>query len=889
MLQIVEKTGAKNIVLRHSGNVFHDALAFVRQGETQFHVKRGNGEDYDLSYISNMEVFPEQIRATILESSGGYPVYPEFLDYDEEDEQNLCLDFLHQFDRAEFECLDEYTIAAAKVILKHTDSEVLFLDERARWFLPDSEKLSIVEHFEDEKTDHTLRVTSNPMELGVSTGDYSFLCSIAAFQNVFFWQELTAGKKGAVQYVEILLSRTTGIGGILDHLTMAARVFATRGWKEYLSPGCTQYPDVILNKYFRIRNKPEDAVADNTVLLNNYSAFSITWFFQQHPADFDESIMSDMLREDIDEYADAILKGKRTLGILARGTDYTLLRIGDNKIHASVAQMVPTIRRWMKEGNYDQIFLATEDEDIYEAMHREFPDDLIVIAQERYSTSEFREHGSHLLADLEKELSTGSDYEEELEDTTVNYFYALMILSKCNAFLCSGECNGYEVVRSFNHGRFERIYRFSVGVTGEPGTEGWKAVRPLGAGVFARAAYPEEKAFYITFRFRMDDPVSEGAIRDAWEKTMKVYPYFTRAVVKRSRIYYITENPLEFVINDTVDVIEPGTAAGNFHSVTICYHGKTLVFYIDHVVTDGTACRLVLETFFYYYFCALDHTCYPVPEDVRTLQDGPAADAETNAYDMVPAIHPQKAWASETDGGSAFQYPEMPEDGTELTWDNCGSYRISIPSGEFMDYAHSVEGSPSSVLFQLAIQSLQRMDPENRLNYNVLIPVSVRNVMGNPGSLLHQVVHWLYSCEAENVLGDERNKELNRGFRERLKTFAEPDNIKRMCGIYHGITDGIKQAIASNMLDELMQGKKKTQVSFFSSYVGSLMTGEYGSRIQIESMHVMPQKGCIFYMLEIGGRFYIFMYLGSKADRYALDMAEHMRKLGMKHVVFDAV
>ncbi len=884
MLQIVEKTKGIHTVLRHGEKVFHEALSLVKKGETYFHVDCGDGHGYDLAYVTNMEVFPEQLRKTIETSSGGYPIHPEFLDYDEEDAKNLCLEFLHQFERAEFECLDEYTIATAKVLFKNTDSEVVFQDERARWFLPDSEKLIIVEKFEDERSADVLRVTSNPMELGVSSGDYSYLSSIVAFQNVFFWQELIAGKKTDIQYAETVISHTTGIGGILAHLTKVSRVIATRGWKEYLSPGCTRYPDEILSKYFKIRSKPDDATKENTVVLDNYTALSITWFFNQYPADFDETIMSDMLREDIDEYAEAVLKGKRTLGILIRGTDFTLLRVGDNRIHATVPQMVPTIRRWMKEGNYEQIFLATEDADIFEAMHREFPDHLIVIAQERHSLSQLKEKNSNLLADLEAKLNTGSEYMEKLEDTTVNYFYALVLLSKCDGFLCSGSCNGYEVVRSFNHGRFEKCYQFSVGVTGEPGTEDWKALRPLGAGLFARAAYPEEKAFYITFRFRTEDPVSEAAVRDAWEKTMKVYPYFTRAVVKRSRVYYITENPLDFVITDTEDVIEPGTAAGNYHSVTICYHERQLVFYIDHVVTDGSACRSVLETFYYYYYCALDHTSYPVPEGIRTLKDGPSADAETNAYDMVPSIDSQKAMAS--GNGAFFQYPERPKEGRELTWDDCGSYRICVPSGEFMEYVNSVEGSPSSVLFQLAIQSMQRMNPENRLNYNVMTPVSVRKVMGNPGSLLHQVVHCSYTCEAAHVLGDERNKELNRDYRESLKAFLKQENIKKMCGIYHGITDRIKQAIGSNILDQVIQSRTIIPKSFFSSYIGKIVTGEYGSRIQLEGMHVMPQPDCMFYLIEIGDRFDLLLYLGAKTDRYARDMTEHMRELGMKHADF---
>ena len=68
------------------------------------------------------------------------------------------------------------------------------------------------------------------------------------------------------------------------------------------------------------------------------------------------------------------------------------------------------------------------------------------------------------LYELEKKLHSGKDYEAALEDTTVNYFYALYMLSKSDAFMCSGQCNGFDVVRAFKEGAFEREYKFSAGM-----------------------------------------------------------------------------------------------------------------------------------------------------------------------------------------------------------------------------------------------------------------------------------------------------------------------------------------------------------------------------------------------------------------------------------------
>lgn len=44
---------------------------------------------------------------------------------------------------------------------------------------------------------------------------------------------------------------------------------------------------------------------------------------------------------------------------------------------------------------------------------------------------------------------------DRVTDTTINYFYALYVLSKCDGFLASTLCNGVNIVRAFNEGRFE--------------------------------------------------------------------------------------------------------------------------------------------------------------------------------------------------------------------------------------------------------------------------------------------------------------------------------------------------------------------------------------------------------------------------------------------------
>ena len=146
------------------------------------------------------------------------------------------------------------------------------------------------------------------------------------------------------------------------------------------------------------------------------------------------------------------------LGVLIRGTDYVINSMPANLRQADVETMIPMIREWVQKYGYEKIFLATEDRDILNRVREAFPGKVLAVAQERYSISDFR--GARFISELDQKVSDEENSEAALEDTTVNYFYALYLLSECDGFICSGNCNGDNVVRSFNKGKFQNYYKF---------------------------------------------------------------------------------------------------------------------------------------------------------------------------------------------------------------------------------------------------------------------------------------------------------------------------------------------------------------------------------------------------------------------------------------------
>jgi hypothetical protein len=223
-----------------------------------------------------------------------------------------------------------------------------------------------------------------------------------------------------------------------------------------------------------------------------------------------------------------------------------------------------------------------------------------------------------------------------------------------------------------------------------------------------------------------------------------------------------------------------------------------------------------------------------------------------------------------------------------LTKDDCRAYCISVPGDEFMTYAKSVGGSPMSMLAIFFARAAQRVHPENNLPINVMSPVSIRKVMGNHNSLLHQVVHTRYTFRNEDLEKDDAS--LNHMYREFLKGFTSEQNIRRMCGVYRGICESYEKAFASGALDTLITEQRAAgNVLLSVSYLGTLRSAEYGKRIRMSAFHVMQEKGVMLQVTEVGGQFYIDWYQGFHGEMYAKAMRDLMREAGMPGAVLTRV
>ena len=884
MLHIAKRNPEKLPALRHGAGVFRDALEKVRAGERRFHVTDPEGKvpDYDLVYTPNMELFPEQIRGMILEKTKGELVYADYTEYDGESPEYLCLGFLRQFDRIEIERADEYSVAVARAALAYTELPVFCADARILWFLEDAGRVTLQDPLPAERGPKALRIVPDPFELGFMKRDWSLISSVAAFQNLFFWQAMTRGRKGPFRYLEVVLTGTTGIGGVMSHVSRFSALAKEKGLLTFLRPGCTRYPERMLCKYLRFPPKPSDADDGNTLVTESlHSVFTTTWAGFLSGPGFDEHIFTDRFLGEMREYADAVLGGRRTLGVLARGTDFLTGDFGPERKQANAEQMFPVLREWLAEGNYDRIFLATEDREILDRMRAAFPGRVIAVAQERISAADLREKGVTLISDYEKRIREGQAYLDALEDTTVSYFYALYLLSRCDAFLCSGRCNGWDTVRSLNGGRFGRERMLNVSAEGEPGTEKWKEIRPVDAGMLARGSWPASRPYFASLRFDLKEPADGPALRRAWEKTLKAYPYMGYAIgTRKARLVYL-ENPLPFVFDEADAAAEPSGRAGNFHTVTFAYRGNTLRIRADLVAADITGLRLVLETFF--------RRCYSGPDGQEDPPvDGPVPGQEDNAFLLAEAEDPAKLLSRGT-VEKGFVPGETGGEGLFPRGEDCGAFCIAVPAEELRERAAALGGTVLTASAVFLARAIARLHPENALPVVIRTPLSVRETMGNTHSLLPQSVNADYAFTAKD-LAELSDAELNSRYRAFLDGFRAEGNIRKMCAVSRGICEGNVKAYAGNVLEKItLRQMEKRGPMIRVCDAGTLRAGKSGGRVRLTEAHGMPEKGITLVAAEAGGTVCLDWYQGMKTDRYARAMAGLMTEAGLENVTLERV
>lgn len=155
------------------------------------------------------------------------------------------------------------------------------------------------------------------------------------------------------------------------------------------------------------------------------------------------------LKKNEDTYCNII---NESLGVLIRGTDYNAWIDKDHAKQASADEVINKIYEVMEEWkNYQNIYLATEDKEIYETLKNEFGSRLFVNEQQRFSLQKYKK-----VLYFAYDMKQKNGYKNGFD-----YIQTLWMLSKCESLIASGNCGGTYEALELNDGNYKNIYIFN--------------------------------------------------------------------------------------------------------------------------------------------------------------------------------------------------------------------------------------------------------------------------------------------------------------------------------------------------------------------------------------------------------------------------------------------
>ena len=191
-----------------------------------------------------------------------------------------------------------------------------------------------------------------------------------------------------------------------------------------------------------------------------YTASIMKNIMDKYSEDVDLSWSKGIYNQSISEYLEEKSKiflpyPEKTLGVLARGTDYVNTHLANHSVHASKEQLGEKIEELMKKWGLGYCFIATEDEGYFEYFKARFGEKAFFTDQERYKVKP-----GEMLAEMHRK----NPEKEDGWKLGADYILAIYLLSRCNSFLASGGCSGVGEARNMNKGKWKNEFVFNLGI-----------------------------------------------------------------------------------------------------------------------------------------------------------------------------------------------------------------------------------------------------------------------------------------------------------------------------------------------------------------------------------------------------------------------------------------
>lgn len=461
---ISERPDTVRIALEHGPEVFAAARDYYhRHKDMRCHkavVYEGGEPKYCLGWSKNKSV------NVVKNAARGQMNISNFWEYGVDDE-GLDYSYADRFHLIIYEKLEEYSYHTARVLRKHNPNLILaFLDADARLFFDDSDTLIIAESEEELfgrrpelREMRTLRAGTTlrwdlPSYFTGRVPSITIMTSLYWLKREFCYGPLNPDKifyliKQPVKEngLTALIANVIGTAQLVrrvrpDFIPVVdlgigndANQFAGDSGEDVWAMFFEQLSPYSLQEVY----SSQHVVLDQNTNLN-FNPYLTELVFTNQRAELaygDDLRYNEKAAAHTKEVLDKVFPSepKRTLAVVARGTDYLLPMLAPFVPHGITArETLEKAIQYVKEQSFDRVYLATEDQEIFEIFtNSELGDKLLYVDQER---PDYRKKENENLLLHEVFARSGSDPYKR----TLNYIATLEGLTRCQALLANVTC-----------------------------------------------------------------------------------------------------------------------------------------------------------------------------------------------------------------------------------------------------------------------------------------------------------------------------------------------------------------------------------------------------------------------------------------------------------------
>ncbi|MBQ9392068.1 MAG: hypothetical protein IJU02_07780 [Lachnospiraceae bacterium] len=479
MIRIVDKEDKQPVTkkkLYHNSDIFVEARDFYHNHEEyrseQIAVLDDEGElKYMLAWEPNKIIYPNLSKSIVLNL-----YVSEFWNY-EIDSPRMDFDYIKDIDTFIFETVEEYSVQATKVILKYfPEKTVCFQDKRAKWFFGDDVVIT------DELEKEALQVGSDliySIDFGHLVLEKEKANSINLMSSLYWLSdavEYGEDNPDKVFYVIKSPIASSGLVKFLSFLLFFAAVAYEKKDKNVIPVLDTaiagddnQFNNGVYKDVWGMFFDPvseyslEEVYNSKNVIVGQEGKMGANPYlmYVEYHSNIGPLMKTYLkLNDNLNEYCKKVREklqipsGAKVLGVVGRGTDFN--NPGVAALHTlplSPDDIVKKSKEVFREGGYDYIFLATEDQKVFDTfMTSDLKGVTKYIEQKRYSIDPSKE----LLHNKYLEASESGERDGYTEAKV--YISILEMLRRCNGIVASTDCGAVDYAMAMTDNELEDLY-----------------------------------------------------------------------------------------------------------------------------------------------------------------------------------------------------------------------------------------------------------------------------------------------------------------------------------------------------------------------------------------------------------------------------------------------